>query len=57
MLCDFIEDGEAKCAEYYPLTTGEKVQYGGITVKNEKDGENLESIMCQIMSVQLEYDG
>ncbi|VDK87544.1 unnamed protein product [Litomosoides sigmodontis] len=26
MLCDFIEDGEAKCAEYYPLTTGEKVK-------------------------------
>ncbi|CAG9540969.1 unnamed protein product [Cercopithifilaria johnstoni] len=55
MLCDFIEDGESKCAEYYPLTAGEKVQYGGITVKNEKDGENLESIICQIISVRLEW--
>uniref|UniRef100_A0A0R3S0B1 Tyrosine-protein phosphatase domain-containing protein n=1 Tax=Elaeophora elaphi TaxID=1147741 RepID=A0A0R3S0B1_9BILA len=51
MLCDFIEDGEPKCAEYYPLTTGEKIRYGGITVKNEKAGEHLESTTCQIMSV------
>uniref|UniRef100_A0A1I7VIT0 Protein-tyrosine phosphatase n=1 Tax=Loa loa TaxID=7209 RepID=A0A1I7VIT0_LOALO len=56
MLCDFIEDGESKCAEYYPLTTGEKVQYGGITVKNQRDGEHLETITCQIMSVRLEDD-
>ncbi|VDN94819.1 unnamed protein product [Brugia pahangi] len=55
MLCDFIEDGESKCAEYYPLTTGEKVRYGGITVKNERDGQHLDSIICQIMSVRLEY--
>lgn len=56
MLCDFIEDGESKCAEYYPLTIGEKIHYGGITVKNERDGEHLDSITCQIMSVRLEYD-
>ncbi|KAL3986066.1 Protein-tyrosine phosphatase family protein [Acanthocheilonema viteae] len=56
MLCDFIENGESKCAEYYPLTTGEKIQYGEITVKNEKHGEDLESTVCQIMSVQLEDD-
>ncbi|VBB32870.1 unnamed protein product, partial [Acanthocheilonema viteae] len=56
MLCDFIENGESKCAEYYPLTTGEKIQYGEITVKNEKHGEDLESTVCQIMSVRLEDD-
>uniref|UniRef100_A0A1I8F231 Protein-tyrosine phosphatase containing protein n=1 Tax=Wuchereria bancrofti TaxID=6293 RepID=A0A1I8F231_WUCBA len=56
MLCDFIEDGESKCAEYYPLTTGEKARYGGITVKNERDGQHLDSITCQIMSVRLEGD-
>ncbi|MCP9260612.1 Protein-tyrosine phosphatase [Dirofilaria immitis] len=56
MLCDFIEDGESKCAEYYPLTIGEKVQYGGITVKNERDGKNLEEITCHMMSVRLEGD-
>uniref|UniRef100_A0A915Q5N5 Protein-tyrosine phosphatase n=1 Tax=Setaria digitata TaxID=48799 RepID=A0A915Q5N5_9BILA len=56
MLCDFIEDGESKCAEYYPLTAGEKTRYGGITVKNEKDGEPLETITCQIMSVRLQDD-
>ncbi|VDM91671.1 unnamed protein product [Onchocerca ochengi] len=56
MLCDFIEDGESKCAEYYPLTTGEKIQFGGITVKNERDEEHLEEITCQKMSIRLEDD-
>ncbi|OZC06980.1 Protein-tyrosine phosphatase [Onchocerca flexuosa] len=54
MLCDFIEDGESKCAEYYPLTTGEKIRSGGITVKNEKDVEHFEEIACQKMSIRLE---
>ncbi|VDN07317.1 unnamed protein product [Thelazia callipaeda] len=55
MLCDFIEDGEQKCAEYYPLTTGEKVQYGEITVKKLKEEEAIQMITCQMMSVKYDY--
>ncbi|CAD5210733.1 unnamed protein product [Bursaphelenchus xylophilus] len=36
MLCDFVEDETEKCANYYPLNTGEVGTYGILRVKNEK---------------------
>ncbi|VDK47718.1 unnamed protein product [Gongylonema pulchrum] len=54
MLCDFVEDGEPKCVEYFPLIAGETVRYGDLVIKNEKDEEPIQSITCQKITVQME---
>lgn len=54
MLCDFVEDGEVKCTEYFPVTVGETAHYGEITVKNEKSEESVQSILCQRITIQIE---
>jgi protein tyrosine phosphatase len=37
MLCNVIEAGKVKCAQYYPLAVGETVTYGNLSVKNLKN--------------------
>lgn len=33
MLCDFEEDGQRKCANYFPAKPNQSVKFGDITVR------------------------
>uniref|UniRef100_A0A0M3I3K9 Protein-tyrosine phosphatase n=1 Tax=Ascaris lumbricoides TaxID=6252 RepID=A0A0M3I3K9_ASCLU len=53
MLCDVVEGGESKCAEYYPTANGKELTFGSIKVKNIHKGKPIETIICFTLSVEM----
>jgi protein tyrosine phosphatase len=41
MLCNTVEQGRVKCAQYYPLFVGETKVYGNVTVTNKRNTTSL----------------
>lgn len=53
MLCDVVEGGESKCAEYYPTANGKELTFGSIKVKNIHKRKPIETIICFTLSVEM----
>lgn len=57
MLCDLVEDGQRKCAEYWPHEDGERVQHGDVIVENVSVGHStLPRVQVTILKVIYKYE-
>ncbi|VDK59912.1 unnamed protein product [Anisakis simplex] len=53
MLCDICENGEPKCAEYYPSSVGKTLTFGDIKIKNIQKEKPVDTIICYTFSVEM----
>ena len=55
MLCDLVEEGQRKCADYWPHEDGGKSHYGDVTVENVSVGHStLPKVQVTILRVTYE---
>lgn len=53
MLCNVVEDGKVKCAQYFPVNSDESKLYGSVTVANKKNittssEKSFESLLLEV---------
>lgn len=57
MLCDLVEEGQRKCAEYWPHEDGERAQYGDVVIENVSVGHStLPRVQVTILKVIYKYE-
>lgn len=60
MLCNVVEKGMAKCAQYWPLAPKESQTYGDVTVTNEsvtQFSETIKSICRTVLKISYKKNG
>lgn len=56
MLCDLVEEGQRKCADYYPHDDGTRIQYGDVGVQNVSVGHStLPRVQITILRITYKF--